>query len=43
MICPRCKIPMKIQGGGRSYHKMKKFRCPNCGLVRMQKIKKKKK
>ncbi|MHA1821403.1 MAG: hypothetical protein ACTSU2_14505 [Promethearchaeota archaeon] len=27
----------------RVYHKHKKFKCPNCGFVRMQKQKKKEK
>ena len=38
MICPRCKTPMKEKK--RSYHKQRKWVCPNCGKVRMQQPKK---
>ena len=35
MICPRCKTPMRESK--RTYHKKRKWICPNCGKVRMQK------
>ena len=34
MICPNCKTPMREQR--RSYHKQRKWVCPRCGMVRMQ-------
>ena len=37
MYCPRCKVKMKEQRGTR--HKQKKFVCPKCRKVRMQKQK----
>ena len=34
MICPSCKTPMKEEK--RSFHKQRKWICPQCGKVRMQ-------
>lgn len=42
MYCSNCKVKMKQMGGNRSYHKQKKFKCPKCGMIRMQKEKRKK-
>ncbi|MEO0099042.1 MAG: hypothetical protein ABIK99_04000 [candidate division WOR-3 bacterium] len=39
MHCPFCKVKMKEEK--RIFHKMRKWKCPKCGRVRMQKIKEK--
>lgn len=38
MTCPRCKTPMK-ELKGHLYHGNRKWRCPLCSKVRMQKPK----
>ncbi len=40
MFCPRCKTPMKEKK--RTFHKKRKWVCPNCGKVVMQTLKKSK-
>jgi len=37
MICPKCGVKMKEQK--RVFHKQRKWVCPTCGKVRMQKAK----
>ena len=37
MHCDRCKTKMKEEK--RSFHKQRKWICPKCGRVRMQKAK----
>ena len=34
MTCPRCKVKMVERK--RSYHKQRKWVCPQCGAARMQ-------
>jgi len=36
MTCPRCKMKMKATRG--THHKKKKWVCPHCAKVRMQKV-----
>ena len=36
MTCPKCKRTMKEYK--RTFHKQRKWRCPECGRVRFQKI-----
>lgn len=38
MTCPKCKIKMKEEK--RSFHKKRKWICPDCKTVRFQSIKK---
>lgn len=38
MTCPRCKATMKELK--RSFHKQRKWVCPECGRIRFQKPKK---
>jgi hypothetical protein len=38
MICKHCKVAMK-ELKGHIYHKQRKWRCPQCSRVRMQKQK----
>jgi len=38
MTCPKCKVPMK-EVKGHIYHRQRKWKCPNCNKVRMQKQK----
>lgn len=37
MICSRCRHSMKEEK--RSFHKKRKWICPNCGMVKMQDLK----
>jgi len=36
MLCPRCKIGMEEEK--RSFHKRRKWICPRCGRVKMQRV-----
>jgi transposase-like protein len=36
VTCPRCKLPMK-ELKGHIYHKQRKWTCPRCARIRMQK------
>jgi predicted RNA-binding Zn-ribbon protein involved in translation (DUF1610 family) len=36
MFCARCKSKMKAQRG--THHKQKKWVCPKCGRVRMERV-----
>ncbi|RKX18623.1 MAG: hypothetical protein DRP26_04885 [Candidatus Zixiibacteriota bacterium] len=38
MICRKCHKPMKVLK--RTFHKKRKWVCPNCGAVRFQQLKK---
>ena len=38
MTCRKCKVPMK-EFKGHIYHKQRKWKCPKCAKVRMQKRK----
>jgi hypothetical protein len=38
VTCPKCKVPMK-EVKGHIYHRQRKWKCPNCDKVRMQKHK----
>lgn len=35
MTCPRCRATMREEK--RTFHKQRKWICPRCGKVRMQK------
>jgi len=41
MTCPRCGKAMREEK--RSFHKNRKWKCPSCGKIRFQKIKKERK
>jgi uncharacterized C2H2 Zn-finger protein len=38
LTCPKCRVAMKEQRG--IYHGKRKFKCPRCGKVRMQRHRK---
>jgi hypothetical protein len=38
VTCRKCKVPMK-EFKGHIYHKQRKWKCPKCAKVRMQKQK----
>ena len=38
MTCRKCKVPMK-EIKGHIYHQQRKWKCPKCANVRMQKQK----
>ncbi len=38
VTCTKCRIPM-TELKGHVYHKQRKWRCPQCGKVKMQKPK----
>ena len=37
VICPVCKTKMKDVKRKGGFHKQTKYKCPNCGLVKMKK------
>jgi DNA-directed RNA polymerase subunit RPC12/RpoP len=39
MTCRKCKIPME-EIKGHLFHKQRKWRCPKCAAIRMQKPRK---
>jgi len=38
VTCRKCRVPMK-EVKGHIFHKKRKWKCPQCGVVRMQKPK----
>jgi hypothetical protein len=38
MTCRKCKVPMK-ELKGHIYHKKRKWECPRCARIKMQKPK----